>query len=102
MLRTNKKGSAAVEMVFALIFLFIFVVIVQRFSKLASNAHQTSLDLQKEVEEMMTQHGRPPCLIEEFGERIIRAKGSEIYFNKERVKRGLVFATQSFCSGESM
>lgn len=95
----NEHGSAAVELVCALIFLLGFVAVIQSFSILAGRSHGLSVGLQNVVEQKMMDAGRPPCILEEFGERFVRGDFAPAVFGVGRVEKSLVYVNEPFCEG---
>jgi hypothetical protein len=102
MSNTKQKGSAAVEMIHVVLFFLLIIGIVHSFSMLSDKSHALSVNLQNKVEQKMIDAGRPPCLLEDIGERIVRGKIAPAIFGEGKIEKGLVFVTRSTCPGESI
>lgn len=94
---TNNKGSAGVEMVYAIILFLSLIIIVHLFSELSNKSHSLSLLLQNRVEKKMIDAGRPPCLLEAVGEKIIREKIAPAIFGRGEIRKGLLVITEPIC-----
>lgn len=91
----NKRGSSAVEMIFALMLFLAFLTVVKKFSYLAVEAHSLSVKLQNDAERVMVEAGRPVCL-EDLDSDHAGGKSRKIFGGKGVAKR-LTFVTGRIC-----
>lgn len=97
MARSRQKGSAAVEMIYLLLFFLAFVALYQRFSAMAIGAHRVSINLQNDIEKKMRKAERPVCL-EEMDSRYTSQKTRLRFFGRP-ISKMLIFSSDPICEG---